>query len=50
MSHASLSKEEREAAGIADGQVRLSVGIEDVDDILYDLDQALRHTQKTLRL
>jgi cystathionine beta-lyase/cystathionine gamma-synthase len=39
--HSSLSQEERERIGITEDLVRLSVGIEDVDDILSDLDQAL---------
>ncbi|HEX9109340.1 MAG TPA: PLP-dependent transferase, partial [Longimicrobiales bacterium] len=41
-SHAALSREERHAAGIDDGFIRLSVGIEDVADLRADLDQALR--------
>jgi methionine-gamma-lyase len=41
MTHSKLSKEEREEAGITDGLVRLSVGIEDVEDIIADLDHAL---------
>ena len=41
-SHAGLSPEERVRAGIGDGLVRLSVGIEDSDDLIEDLDQALR--------
>ncbi len=41
MTHASVPKEAREAAGISDGLVRLSVGIEDVEDLLADLDAAL---------
>ncbi len=40
-SHRCVPKEEREAAGIADGLLRLSVGIESVDDIIADLDRAL---------
>lgn len=43
MSHASMSAEHREAAGITDGIVRLSVGIEDADDLIEDLGQALDH-------
>jgi cystathionine beta-lyase/cystathionine gamma-synthase len=39
--HAALGQEERERIGITEGLVRLSVGIEDIDDILGDLDQAL---------
>lgn len=41
MSHGVCSKEERLAAGISDGLVRLAVGLEDVKDILEDLKQAL---------
>ncbi|MHB8508371.1 MAG: cystathionine gamma-synthase [Candidatus Dormibacteria bacterium] len=41
MTHASIPIERRRAVGIADGLIRLSVGIEDLDDILSDLDQAL---------
>lgn len=42
MSHFDMSKEEREKVGINDGQVRLSIGVEDVDDLIADLDQALK--------
>lgn len=42
MTHASVPEETRERLGITEGLVRLSVGIEDVEDILEDLDQALR--------
>lgn len=41
MTHASVPLEKRQALGITDGLVRISVGIEDVEDILSDLDQAL---------
>jgi len=41
MTHASMPKEIRERIGITDSLVRLSVGIEDVDDIVADIDQAL---------
>jgi cystathionine gamma-lyase/cystathionine beta-lyase/cystathionine gamma-lyase/homocysteine desulfhydrase len=41
MTHAAIGAESREKLGITDGLVRLSVGIEDVDDLLADLDQAL---------
>jgi len=41
MTHASLPKEERERLGITDGLVRLSVGIEDVEDLIDDLKIAL---------
>ena len=41
MTHAALGEKGRKAIGITDGMVRISVGIEDVNDILNDLDQAL---------
>jgi cystathionine gamma-lyase/cystathionine beta-lyase/cystathionine gamma-lyase/homocysteine desulfhydrase len=41
MTHAALGEKGRAAIGITDGMVRISVGIEDVEDILADLDQAL---------
>lgn len=41
MTHAAVPKELREALGIVDGLVRLSVGIEDIDDLKADLKQAL---------
>lgn len=43
--HQQLSAEEQEASGVTQDYIRLSVGIEDVDDILYDLDQALSKTR-----
>ena len=39
--HAQVPPAERRAAGVNDGSVRLSVGIENVNDLLYDIDQAL---------
>jgi len=42
--HSQLSAEDRLATGVSDGYVRLSVGIEHIDDILADLDQALAST------
>jgi cystathionine beta-lyase/cystathionine gamma-synthase len=41
MTHASVDADAREALGITDGLVRISVGIEDVDDLIGDLDQTL---------
>jgi cystathionine beta-lyase/cystathionine gamma-synthase len=41
MTHAAVGPEERARLGITDGLVRISVGIEDVEDLLEDLDQAL---------
>jgi O-acetylhomoserine (thiol)-lyase len=40
--HSQLSPEEQQATGVTPDLIRLSVGIESIDDILYDLDQALR--------
>ncbi|MEN6356468.1 MAG: O-acetylhomoserine aminocarboxypropyltransferase/cysteine synthase family protein [Armatimonadota bacterium] len=44
--HQQLSSSEREAAGVTDDFIRLSIGIEDVDDILADIDQALKESQR----
>ncbi len=44
--HRQLSEEEQVRAGVSPDMIRLSVGIENVDDILWDLDQALRASQK----
>jgi cystathionine beta-lyase/cystathionine gamma-synthase len=41
MTHASIPKEEREKNGLKDTLIRLSVGIEDVDDLIQDLEQAI---------
>lgn len=41
MTHASIPKEEREKTGVVDSLIRLSVGIEDIDDLIADLKQAL---------
>lgn len=41
MTHASIPKEEREKSGVVDSLIRLSVGIEDIDDLLADLKQAM---------
>ena len=41
MTHAEVPAEDRQARGLTDGLVRLSVGIEDVDDIIANLEQAL---------
>lgn len=40
--HAQLSPEEQKAAGVTPDQIRLSIGIEDPEDLIYDLEQALR--------
>jgi cystathionine beta-lyase len=41
MTHASIPKEDREKAGVVDSLLRLSVGIEDISDLIEDLNQAL---------
>ncbi len=41
MTHASIPKEEREKSGVVDSLIRLSVGIEDIEDLINDLKQAL---------
>ena len=42
MTHASIPREERLKNGLADTLIRLSVGLEDAEDLIADLDQALR--------
>ncbi|WP_161889244.1 cystathionine gamma-synthase [Pontibacter russatus] len=42
MTHASIPREERLKAGLSDSLIRLSVGVEDIEDLLADLEQALR--------
>ncbi len=39
--HSQLNEEDQKSAGVTPDQIRLSIGIEDVDDLIYDLDQAL---------
>ncbi|MDR3610000.1 MAG: PLP-dependent transferase, partial [Ignavibacteriaceae bacterium] len=46
MTHFSMGKEARAMAGITEGLVRLSVGIENVKDIINDLEQALQKVRK----
>ena len=41
MTHAAIPRDERIKAGVTDSLIRLSVGIEDIDDLLSDLDSAL---------
>lgn len=45
MTHASIPEDIRKAVGITDGLIRLSVGIEDIDDILADLAQAIEKSE-----
>jgi len=41
MTHAAIPKEEREKTGVVDSLIRLSVGVEDISDLVADLEQAL---------
>ncbi len=41
MTHAAIGEKGRKAIGLTDGMVRISVGIEDVEDMIADLEQAL---------
>jgi cystathionine gamma-lyase len=42
MTHASIPKAEREKVGVSDNLLRFSVGVEDIEDLLEDLEQALK--------
>ena len=46
MTHAAIPKDIREAVGITDELIRLSVGIEDVDDIIADIEQAIKEASR----
>lgn len=46
MTHASVPPEQRVELGITDTLIRLSVGLEDVEDLIADIDQALRIAAK----
>ena len=45
--HQQLSDEDMEACGVTPDMVRLSVGLEDVEDLIWDLDQAIEASQKS---
>ena len=45
MTHASIPYETRQKVGITDGLIRLSLGIENIDDILSDLQQAIEKSE-----
>ncbi len=47
MSHGAIPKEEKDALGVTDNLIRLSVGIEDIEDILEDLSNALAHLESS---
>lgn len=44
--HAQLNEEQQRAAGVTSDMIRLSIGLEDADDLIYDLDEALRQSIK----
>ena len=46
MTHAAIPYEVRQRVGITDGLIRLSIGIESIDDILADLDQAIAESEE----
>ncbi|NLF82770.1 MAG: cystathionine gamma-synthase [Candidatus Gastranaerophilales bacterium] len=48
MTHAAIPEEERRKLGITDGLIRLSVGIEDIEDLLEDIEQALNAVKQTI--
>ena len=45
MTHASIPYEVRQKVGITDGLIRLSIGIENISDLLMDLDQAIAESE-----
>ena len=47
-SHVECTPEERKVMGIPDGLVRISVGIEDVEDLIADLEQAFEHLKSEI--
>ncbi|MEX0995198.1 MAG: PLP-dependent transferase, partial [Balneolaceae bacterium] len=49
MTHGSIPKQVREKAGLKDSLIRLSIGVEDAEDLIEDLDQALGQTQDPAR-
>lgn len=46
MTHASIPKEVRDRVGITEGLIRLSIGIEDIEDLLADLEQAIAESEE----
>jgi methionine-gamma-lyase len=49
MTHSPYTQEERENAGISDSLIRISVGLENVDDIIADLTQSLAKLTSTIK-
>ena len=50
MTHLTMGQEAREKAGISEGLVRLSVGIENVDDIINDLENAFKAIEEKMTI
>jgi cystathionine beta-lyase len=50
MTHKSIPAEKRRAAGVSDSLVRLSVGLEDAEDLIADLEQALSRLNDTAEI
>lgn len=50
MTHASVPEEQRAELGITDSLVRLSVGLEDTDDLISDLEQAFKEAFQSIEL
>ena len=48
MTHKSIPVEKRRAAGVADSLIRLSVGLEDAEDLIHDLEQAFKHAHYSI--
>lgn len=49
MTHSDVPREQRERAGLTDGLIRLSVGLEDLSDIIEDLEQAIKQSQRSAK-
>lgn len=50
MTHASIPEDHRKKLGITDNLIRLSTGLESVQDLINDLDQALKKAVKTIQV
>ena len=49
MTHSEVDPEEREVLGISEKLVRISIGVEDPDDLIWDIEQALSHVEKQIK-
>ena len=45
--HRQMTEDEQLVAGVSPDMIRMSVGLETIEDILWDIDQALEHSQRT---